>query len=193
MVKKRTISLFLSMLTVLFIASAMSCAEISKTWDKNGSSDVENTSSIEENNSLDEKNNSSTENETPLANNPLFEGNTTIEKITVYYLGKNAHIEKGENGKIGKLIDFDILYETETQNDVNRILAMFNGWNPGENIVPSNEILDLYYDIYICFGDELTMAYGGYGKENNYYGSIEYIPYYLPEKFGEFIDGLITK
>lgn len=111
------------------------------------------------------------------AENVLFDKQQPVKTVTVY----------GNSGRDA------ILWQSESAEEAAQVAALFKGWVPEENKVPADMILDLLCDIRVCFDDSLlTVQYSISSTENNCYGSINGIAYYLPNAFGKWLDEKIT-
>ncbi len=108
------------------------------------------------------------------------------EQITVYMPSEI----RMEDGKVAEIVG-DILFQTEDQDVISEIITIFKDWDMEANQVPSEEILNLHCDIYICFEGAMTLAISSRGTINCY-GKIEEKPYYLPEDFVKFIKSQIS-
>ena len=110
------------------------------------------------------------------------------EQITVYMPSK----VRMKDGKVAEIVG-DILFQTEEQDVISEIITMFKDWDMEANKVPSEEILNLDCNIYICFEGAMTLAISDSSREDiNWYGRIEEKPYYLPGDFVKFIKSQIS-
>lgn len=123
--------------------------------------------------------------------NALFDSMGAISQVTVYGGKNEGSYVTNADGKIGEIVGYDVLYQTDSQEDVDQIIAMFAGWDMDARKVADDDILDLACDIYIRFDDVLTLSCCEDGKAVNYYGTVEGVPYYLPAEFGEFVDSVL--
>lgn len=132
--------------------------------------------------------------------NELYDKYLSVQEVTVYET-TFAVVEKNPDGTFGEISGGDILYQTNEKEDIARIISMFDGWDMEANKVDEEYILDQGCTILIRFGDNLTLGYGTHlvgeeGIEPNeidygkYYGTVEGVPYYLPDEFGAFVDEL---
>lgn len=144
----------------------------------------------------------STENTTPTTTpatitvaggNDFIADFSQIQNITVYVHPEvppegGVEITKREDGTIDTLKGFDTLAVVVDRNEIVRILRMFDGWDMTP--VPENEILDSLCEVYIRLGDEVTLGFVE-KTEAGYYGTVEGVPYYLPDAFGAYMEELL--
>lgn len=123
-----------------------------------------------------------------------IEENGEVTQITIYYgtddSAEESYIEDGY------VVGHNILFQTETQADVERIFAMLEGWKFEENKITGDENLLLYCGVHVCFHEnKILMSYphDGTKVDGRYYGYLDGQPYYLPDELGEYIEGLLSK
>lgn len=108
-----------------------------------------------------------------------FENNAYFEDVAeVSYVKIVSNIESDNE-----------IWRTEDSGEILSIMSMFNNWIPANN---QAEPLDLILEYSIHFDDVLTVYYSPSSRENNYYGQIDNVYYYLPAAFGEYIDNILT-
>lgn len=115
----------------------------------------------------------------------------TVSQITIYYSGESML-----EGSItdGYIEGYDVLYQTESEKDIERIWAMLEGWKIEENKVSDEEQLDLLCDVHVCFyGNKVMMSYSEEPSDDNYYGYLDGEAYHLPKELGEYIENLLNE
>ncbi len=116
-----------------------------------------------------------------------------IQSITVYVVPEvmpegGVEITKREDGTIETLKGFDTLAVVTDPDEIIRILRMFDGWDMTR--IPENELLDSLCEVYIRLGDEVMLGFVE-KTDAGYYGTVEEVPYYLPDAFGAYMEELL--
>lgn len=130
----------------------------------------------------------STETTKTVEENECFEEFSPIEHIAVGILEEGGTVSSGYE----EIEGISILYEASTEQEIERILAMFDGWNMEENKVGEDDILDLSGGVYIGFNDIWYFQVTSEQEEDGrYYGFIRGIAYDFPQEFGDFLVELL--
>lgn len=120
-----------------------------------------------------------------------IEVNGSVSQITIYYSDESTGDAFITDGYIE---GYDVLYQTTSEADVERIFAMLEDWKLEENKVVDEELLDIACDVHVCFhGNKVMMSYSEEPSDDNYYGYLEGKAYYLPKELGEYIERLLNE
>lgn len=90
----------------------------------------------------------------------------------------------------GYVIGYEVLYQTETEADVEKIFALLEGWKAEENKVTDKFLLSPG-KVYVCFHENRVVMSYATKVDDQYYGYIEGEAYYLPKELGAYIDELL--
>ncbi len=112
------------------------------------------------------------------------------KEIKIYMHPATMH----ENGKT-IITSGECCYRTQDEEEIKRIVSMFDTWNVKANKVGENEIWDLLCPVFMTFDDKVVIGYPEYAEDSevivnslgNHYGYIEDRIFYLPAGVGEYI------